>query len=129
MIVDTSAIVAILRQEPGAQAFANRIEAADHVAVAAASVLESHLVLGPSRRTDLDAWLDGAQAEVAPVDVAQLASAREAHDRYGRGSGSPARLNFGDCFSYALAAVRGEPLLFKGADFTHTDIEPALPDR
>jgi ribonuclease VapC len=61
-----------------------------------------------------------------PFDAEQLAAARDAHRRYGRNSGSRAQLNFGDCMSYALAKVTGEPLLFKGDDFTHTDITPAL---
>ena len=63
---------------------------------------------------------------IEPVTEAQARIAREAYRDYGRGSGHPARLNFGDCFAYALARATGEPLLFKGSDFIHTDIEPAL---
>lgn len=64
---------------------------------------------------------------IEPVTEAQVRIARDAYRDFGRGSGNPARLNFGDCFAYALAKVTGEPLLYKGDDFPHTDIEPALP--
>lgn len=125
MIVDASAIVAIMRDEVDAVHFAARVEAAESVRVSVATVLEAHLVLGPSRRGDLDDWLAAARAEVIPVDLSQLSAARLGHDRYGRGSGSPARLNFGDCFAYALAKTTREPLLFKGDDFTRTDVTSA----
>jgi len=125
VILETSAIVAILRDEPEAADFTQAIEDADSVSVSAATVVEAHLVLGHARRTDLDALLARSFARVHPVTADHAEHARRAHDRYGRGSGSRARLNFGDCFSYALAKATGEPLLFKGDDFGHTDITPA----
>jgi ribonuclease VapC len=126
VIIDSSALVAILRMEPDASAFAAAIESADDVRVSAATVVETSLVVGPHVQDALDRLLDSADVAVAPFDADQARVARQAHLRYGRGSGSSARLNLGDCFSYALAATTGQPLLFKGEDFTHTDIEPAL---
>lgn len=125
MIVDTSAVIAILRQEEDAAEYAAAIESAPVTSISAATVLEASLVAGPERSDSLDHLLAEGITVVA-FDTHQLAIARSAHARYGRGSGSPARLNFGDCFSYALATMTGEPLLFKGQDFRHTDITPAL---
>lgn len=125
MILDTSAIIAVLSDEPDAPDLAQRIEAAQAVRVSAATVLEASLVAGPTRQRDLDDLLAAAAANIVPVDDTQLAIAREGHLRFGRGSGSPARLNYGDCFSYALARALSEELLFIGDDFTHTDVEPA----
>ena len=122
MILDTSAVVAILQGEPEAQRFAGLIESADHVHISTATVLEASLVLGAVRQQVLDAFLGESRAVAVPVDETQLAAARQAHLRYGRGSGSPARLNYGDCFSYALAKTWDRPLLFKGDDFGHTDV-------
>jgi ribonuclease VapC len=97
--------------------------------VCAATLLESSIVLTRSLHAELDSLIRGSGMEVVPFDAEQAVVARAAHTTYGRGSGSKARLNLGDCFSYALAKVTGEPLLFKGEDFTHTDIEPAyVPD-
>ena len=127
MIIDSSAIVAIIRREPGHQQLQEQFVAGDPVRVSAATVLETSLVLGRSRSELLDEWMTAAGAEIVPFDVELLAEARAGHIRYGRGSHYPAHLNFGDCFSYALAKVTGEPLLFKGDDFVHTDIEPAIP--
>ncbi len=84
------------------------------------------MVVGRSRWLDLEELLTTSGVELLPVDRAHVLAAREAWTRFGRGSGSPARLNYGDCFAYAAAKVTGEPLLFKGDDFTHTDIEAAL---
>lgn len=125
MILDTSAIIAILANEPEAAELAARIEAADDVAVSAATVLEASLVCGPARRQDLDAFLAETGARVLPFDTKQLAVARTAQLRFGRGSGSQARLNYGDCFSYALAMQADDELLFIGEDFTHTDVRQA----
>lgn len=125
MIVDTSALVAVLRAEPDAPAFATALRAAETVRVSSATVLEASIVLGPTRHGDLDALLSGIGATVDALDQHQALVARQAYARFGKGSGSPARLNLGDTFSYALAKVSGEPLLFKGHDFTHTDVEPA----
>lgn len=125
MIVDSSVFVAIIRGEPEAEAFVHAIEAAPTVAVSAGTLLETSIVLGEDHQPALDRLVDSANAEIVAFDDPQSREARRAHLRFGRGSGSPARLNFGDCFSYALAKVRDEPLLFKGEDFTHTDVEPA----
>jgi ribonuclease VapC len=125
VIVDSSALVSILRQEPDALVFAEALERSAVVRVSAATLLETSLVIGPSRQPDLETLIDASGLEVVAFDGAQWRVAREAHATYGRGSGSPVRLNLGDCFSYALAKVTGMPLLFKGEDFTHTDVEPA----
>lgn len=122
MILDTSAIIAILQGEPEAAQFAELIESAPRVHISAATALEASIVLGRSRQHLLDAFLTTAGAVVEAVDAEQLAIARGAHSRFGRGSGSPARLNYGDCFSYALAKALDAPLLFTGEDFVHTDV-------
>lgn len=125
MIVDTSAVITVLRAEPDAVRFAVAIRDSPNPSISVASVLECSLVAGPSRQADLDEFVSRARLAIIDVDRTQLAAARAAHRRFGRGSGSPARLNYGDCFSYALAKVRDEPLLFKGDDFTHTDLKRA----
>lgn len=125
MILDTSALIAILRMEPEAEHFAALIEQADEVGISAASVLEASLVVGHAGQADLDRLLATINPTRHVVDEVQLTIARSAALRYGRGSGSPARLNYGDCFSYALAMASGRPLLFKGDDFVHTDVAVA----
>lgn len=125
MIVDTSVLVAVLRGEPDADVWLGALAAADRLAVAAPTALEAAIVLGPPRHAELDALLEAAAAEVVPFDAEHAQVARVAYARYGKGSGSAARLNLGDCFSYALATVSSEPLLFKGDDFTHTDVVAA----
>jgi ribonuclease VapC len=130
VILDSSAVVAILREEPEAGDFSACVEAAATVAMSTATVLETSIVMGPHSQGVLDRFLAWVSVDQRPVDHVQLTAAREAHRLYGRGSGHPARLNFGDCFSYALAKTSGEPLLFKGADFAQTDVTPAyVPDR
>lgn len=130
MILDTSAIIAILRNEPEAAACAQAIAAAPERRISAATFLEAAVVIDGSRdpivSRRFDDLLRAAQIAIEPVTEAQARVAREAYRDYGKGSGHPAQLNFGDCFAYALARVFAEPLLFKGTDFTHTDIEPAL---
>ncbi len=125
MILATSAVVAVLQGEPEAERFAGLIESTDHLHISTATVLDASLVLGAARQQVLDAFLGEARAVAVPVDQAQLAIARQAHLRYGRGSGSPARLNYGDCFYYALAKAWDRPLLFKGDDFGRTDVTVA----
>ena len=129
MIIDTSALIAILRDEPEAAACAKAIEAASRRYISAANFLEAAIVIDGSRdpvaSRRFDDLVREAQLVVEPVTEAQARIAREADRDFGRGSGHPARLNFGDCFAYALARLSGEPLLFKGDDFTHTDITPA----
>lgn len=126
MILDTSAIVAILALEDDAATFAAAIESAERVGISAGTVLEAAMVLGRSRSTDLDAFLVEASVEVMPVGDEHLAVARRGWAQHGRGGGSPARLNYGDCFAYAAAIVTDRPLLFKGDDFSHTDVRNAL---
>lgn len=125
MIVDSSAVIAILRAEPEAEQFAELI-VSQPARISAANWLEASMVaygeLGSAGSTLVDELVAEAEIEIEPVTVEQARSARLAFQRYGRGSGSPARLNFGDCFAYALSSVTGQPLLFKGDDFTHTDV-------
>ena len=125
MIVDSSAVIAILRAEPEAEQFADLI-VSQPARISAANWLETSMVaygeLGSAGSSLVDELVDEAEIEIEPVTVEQARSARLAFQRYGRGSRSPAKLNFGDCFAYALSSVAGEPLLFKGDDFTHTDV-------
>lgn len=131
MIVDTSALIAVLRDEPEGRAFAKALaNAPSALAVSAATLLEAHIV---AQRLDtkgleerLDELIADLAVEIVPFDSLQLSAAITAHRRYGKGSGHPARLNFGDCFAYALAMENGEPLLFKGDDFARTDVKAAL---
>ena len=129
MIIDTSAIVAILNDEPERRAFNEAIERSDICLLSAASFLEASIVIENNRGyeglRDFDLWMATAGIEHAPVDADQAQIAREAFRQYGKGR-HPAGLNFGDCFSYALAKATGFPLLFKGEDFTRTDIQAAL---
>lgn len=122
MIVDTSAAVALLRDEPEAGAFLAALQSADAVRMSAASVLELAIVTRAAGPELVDDFVEGLGIQVLAVDAEHLRWARVALARYGRGSGSPARLNYGDCFAYAAARVTGEPLLFKGQDFVHTDV-------
>jgi ribonuclease VapC len=129
MVLDTSALSAILLDEPARRLFDDCIEASEKRLLSAASLLEASIVLesrsGELAGRELDLFLHRAKVEVAPVDEQQVEIARAAFRRYGKGNG-PAGLNFGDCFSYALARTRGEPLLYKGSDFTRTDIPRAI---
>jgi ribonuclease VapC len=128
MIIDTSVVIAILRDEPEAPSFARAIEAATDRRVSAANFVEAAAVIDGSRDPVASRRLDDlfreARLVIEPVTVAQARIAREAYRDFGRGSGHPAKLNFGDCFAYALAKATGQPLLFKGHDFGHTDITP-----
>ena len=130
MIVDTSALIAILRDEPEAPACAKAIEDASRRRMSAANFVEAAIVIDASRdpvaSRRFEDLVREAQLVVEPVTEAQAWIAREAYRDFGKGSGHPAWLNFGDCFAYALARATGEPLLFKGDDFAHTDIAPAL---
>lgn len=126
MVLDTSAIMAILTREPAADRLVQALEADRSRLVSAATVVEASLVLlgryGDAGEAQLDRLLRGIGAEVVPVGEEQVALARDAALRFGRGRHAAA-LNFGDCFSYALSAARGEPLLFTGDDFSQTDVE------
>lgn len=126
MVIDTSAVVAILRQEFGAEGLLRRLTAAGSRRISAASLLETAIVFegkfGQRGGEQLDLFLARAQIEVEPVTAEQVLIARKAWRRYGKGSGHAAGLNFGDCFSYALAQSLGEELLYKGSDFAQTDL-------
>jgi len=130
MVIDTSALIAILRLEPEAKAFADAIAATPLRLISAVTVQESCMVLagrsgGPECWAGLDELIERAAIQIAPYDDAQARMAREAFLRYGKGR-HPAALNFGDCASYALARVWRLPLLFKGEDFARTDIDRAI---
>ena len=129
MIIDTSALVAILRDEPEAKDCALAIERNRDRRVSAANFVEAALVIDGSRdpiaSRRFDDLVKEAQIAIEPVTEVQARIAREAYRDFGKGSGHHAKLNFGDCFAYALAKTTGEPLLFKGDDFVHTDIIPA----
>jgi ribonuclease VapC len=129
MIVDSSALIAILTDEPDALTLSQILDLPAIVRVSAASYLETSIVLDKHRDPVLSAKLDGliesAKIVIEPVTPEQARTARQAYRDYGKGSGHPANLNFGDCFSYALARDKREPILFKGDDFIHTDLRPA----
>jgi ribonuclease VapC len=129
MVVDTSAILAVLFEESEADAFLRHLRAAVRPVLSAANWLELAIVVdgrkGPQWLPELDAFLAGLDVVTVPVSVNQARIAREAYRRFGKGN-HPAGLNFGDCFAYALAKERDLPLLFKGADFPLTDLRPAL---
>ena len=125
MVIDTSAIMAILLGEPAAGQLVEALEADRTRLVSGATVVETSLVVlgrfGEMGDPQIDRLLRGIGAEVVPVGLEQVAIARDAALRFGRGR-HPAALNFGDCFSYALAMESGEPLLFVGEDFAKTDV-------
>ncbi|MFN2494799.1 MAG: type II toxin-antitoxin system VapC family toxin [Pseudonocardiaceae bacterium] len=129
MIVDTSALIAILRDEPEAEMFAIALAAAPAPRVSAANYLETAIVIDTSRdpiaSRHVDDLVTKSKLVIEPVTAEQAAIARAAYRDFGKGSGHPAQLNFGDCFAYALAKCTDEPLLFKGADFSQTDLVPA----
>src|ERR1700680_2657614 len=131
MIIDTSALIAILRDEPEAAAYAKAIETAISRRMSAANFVEAAIVIDGSRDPVASRRFDDLVREasliIEPITEAQARIARDAYRDFGKGSGHPAKLNFGDCFAYALAKVTGEPLLFKGEDLAHTDVTPALP--
>jgi ribonuclease VapC len=130
IVVDTSALVAVVFGEPEREVFVRRMEQAERVLVGAVSVVETRMVVWGRRGQRgvllLDELFRLPKIELADVGAAEVDAAYAAFVLYGRGSGHPAALNFGDVFSYALAKVRGLPLLYKGDDFARTDIRPAL---
>jgi len=130
IVVDTSAVVAILREEPEADVFAKLIEDSDP-AISAGSVIEAIRAVTAKRGTDAGprVWrfIETFRVRIVAVTAAQVHLAEEGMARFGKGRGAPpAVLNFGDLFSYALARHLDAPLLFKGDDFPQTDIRPAL---
>jgi len=125
MVIDTSALLAILQDEPERRAFNEAIEAAERRSMSTATFVETSIVIesryGAEGLRDLDALVTTAAVELVALDAEQAHVARTAFSRFGRGR-HPAGLNYGDCFAYALARVRAEPLLFKGRDFAQTDL-------
>jgi ribonuclease VapC len=125
MVVDSSALLAILQDEPERRAFNEAIEAAASRALSVVNFVEVSIVVetrfGAAGLREFDLFLERAGIELVGVDPEQAGLAREAFSRFGKGR-HPAGLNLGDCFAYALARSRGEPLLFKGEDFPRTDL-------
>ncbi len=129
MIVDSSVLVAILKDEPEADRIGEVLTAADGLAMSTASYLEASIVIdrlaNPRLSQRLDDLISDLAIKLVPFSESQAELARAAYREFGKHSGHPARLNFGDCFAYALARERGEPLLFKGDDFARTDVVAA----
>ena len=129
MIVDTSAVIAILRDEPEAEQFSRALATAPLSRMSAANFLEAAIVIDSGRNPissqRLDDLVSAASLEIEPVTEQHARVARRAYRDFGKGSGHPAGLNFGDCFAYALAKCTNEPLLFKGLDFSKTDLQSA----
>lgn len=130
MIVGSSALLATLFAEPDREAFARALASATAPRMSAVNHVEAAVRVDmggdPSAGDAFNDLVREAGITVEPVTVEQAHLARRAYRAYGRGSGSPARHNFGDCFAYALAKAKREPLLFRGDDFVHTDIEAAI---
>ena len=128
MIVDTSAVLAVLFGEQDAALYERAIASASRCRMSVASFLEAAIVLesriGPTGGYEFDLFLEKALIELVPVSPGQAKAARRAWRRFGKGN-HPAQLNFGDCFAYALAESTKEPLLFKGGEFVLTDVEAA----
>ncbi|MEX2195794.1 MAG: type II toxin-antitoxin system VapC family toxin [Thermoleophilaceae bacterium] len=132
MVIDTSALVAVLFDEPERRTFTEAMEVDSRRLISAGTLIEASILVearrGEAAGRELDLLLHRADVAVVPVDAEQAELARDAWRRYGKGR-HPAGLNFGDCFAYALAAVTGEPLLFKGQDFPQTGIPAAVGPR
>ena len=130
ILVDSSVLIAILKDEKDAPKLIQRMGEASKRYVSAGSMLECGIVVaakyGSAGLIELQNLHQSLDMETVPFDADQARVGYDAFSRFGRGSKHPAKLNFGDCFSYALVRTRGLPLLFKGDDFIHTDIEPAL---
>ena len=130
MIVDSSALIAISRGELESAVCFRALLDSPLTRISAANWLEATIVVDgwrdPEASRELDALIERFQVTVEPVTIHQARIAREAYRRFGRGSGHPARLNFSDCFAYALAIELDEPLLFVGRDFIHTDVRRVL---
>jgi ribonuclease VapC len=129
MFVDASIIVAVLTEEPDAEALSYRIERGAGLFTSPIALFEAVIAVGRKSRLDqetvrsrVQAWLDGARISTRSVDPEMGVLALAAHARYGKGTGHPARLNLGDCFAYAMAKQHGVALLYKGDDFAQTDL-------
>lgn len=131
MVLDTSAIVAVLLDKPERDSFIALMAGADEIVISAATLVEASIVMlaktGDEGVSDLDELLAAAAVRCVAVDAVQALLARDAFPRFGKGR-APAGLNFGDCFSYALAKATDRPLLFTGSDFRRTDVTPAQKD-
>jgi ribonuclease VapC len=131
VILDSSALLAVILNEADAERLLTAMVDAPMLRMSAGNWLESAIVVDSAKKAAVSRQLDDLKAalriEIVPVTEEATNQARMAHTTYGRGN-HPARLNYGDCFAYALAALSREPLLFKGNDFSQTDIEPALKD-
>jgi ribonuclease VapC len=131
MIVDTSAIMSVLMGEDDSADFIKALAIASRRQISAGNWIELSAVLTRRKSEALDAAFDSFRRttilEIEPVSVDQAQIGHDAYRKYGHGSGHKADLNFGDCFAYALAKASGEPLLYKGEDFSRTDIIPAIP--
>jgi ribonuclease VapC len=129
MVIDSSALLAILLHEPEAETFSQAIAGDPRRLASAISVLETAIVIharkGPAGVRELDLLLHAAGAKVVSFDSEQVLLARAAYEKYGKGH-HPAALNLGDCCSYALAVSSGQPLLFKGRDFPQTDLRAVV---
>jgi ribonuclease VapC len=130
VIVDTSALIAILGDEPEAQAFVEALVDDPAPKISAGTLLEASIIADrmspPMGARRFDRLVADLRLDVVALTESQAAVARAAYRDFGKGSGHAAQLNIGDCFAYALAAITGEPLLFKGDDFVHTDVISAL---
>jgi ribonuclease VapC len=130
VVVDTSALIAVAFEEPGFESLEASLIVADRPVISAATLLEASMVVHARHGGEGLAYLDGLLSDLVidavAVDATQALAARQGFVRFGKGKHA-AGLNFGDCFSYALAKVRDEPLLFKGGDFSRTDVVVALP--
>lgn len=126
MVIDTSAVLAWLKQEPERERIVAALEVHPVRRMSAVSLLEAHIVVRAREHPDmvgkLQRFLEEIEALIVPFDEPQARLADAAFQRYGKGQGHPAQLNFGDCATYALAKAMGEPLLFVGDDFSHTDL-------
>jgi ribonuclease VapC len=131
MIVDSSAVVALMKLESDSRQIVEALFSSGSALMSAGTYVEAGIVVDrlrdPRSSRQFDLLLREANVEIVPVSAEQARIAREAYRDFGKGSGHPAGLNFGDCFAYALARERNEPLLYKGDDFVHTDIKSALP--
>jgi ribonuclease VapC len=129
VIVDASALLAVILLEPERDRFLEILGGRAELSISVINFVEAGIKAdrdpNPRRALLLDETMRTFAIEIAPVSAEQGRSARQAYRSFGRGSGHPARLNLGDCFAYALAKSRNEPLLFKGNDFAHTDIQAA----
>jgi ribonuclease VapC len=130
MIVDSSALVAVIKDEPDGPRMAHIMDSAKEIRVSAASYFETSIVIdglhSPAQSARWDELVEKMEMVIEPVTEAQAKIARQAYRDFGKGSGHPAGLNFGDCFTYALAREKREPVLWKGDDFGHTDLRAAV---